>query len=57
MKNLEDDRRIRDLNAIPKSHDSGAVHPYKCLQCLPWQWAKCQNKFCYTFHLNYFKFK
>tara|TARA_B100001142_G_C14324579_1_gene651743 strand:- start:959 stop:1771 length:813 start_codon:yes stop_codon:yes gene_type:complete len=44
MKKLEDDRRIRDLNAIPKSHDSGAVHPYKCIELLPWQWAKCQNK-------------
>ena len=44
MKNLKDDRRIRDLNAIPKSHDSGAVNPDKCIECFPWQWAKCQNK-------------
>ena len=44
MKKLDDNRRIRDLNAIPKSHDSGAVHPGKWLECLPWQWAKCQNR-------------
>jgi len=44
MKNLDDKIRIRDLNAIPKSHDSGAVRPRRCLLYFPWQWAQCQNK-------------
>ena len=44
MKDLKDDRRLRDLNAIPKSHNSGAVAPKKCIKLLPWQWAKCQHK-------------
>ena len=44
MKKLDENKRIRDLNAIPKSHNSGAVKPGNLLKFLPWQWAQCQNK-------------
>jgi len=44
MKEIDDSKRIRDLNAIPKTHNSGAVAPRHCSMSIPWKWAQCQNK-------------
>ena len=44
MKKLDDNRKICDLNAVPKSHNSGAVKPLNSLAYIPWLWAQCQNK-------------
>jgi hypothetical protein len=44
MKEIDDNKRIRDLNSIPKTHNSCAVTPRYCSMYIPWQWAQCQNK-------------
>jgi len=44
MSKIDDNKRIRDLNAIPKTHNSCAVNPRFCSMSIPWQWAQCQNK-------------
>ena len=44
MKQINSNKRIRDLNAIPKTHNSCAVTPRHCSMYIPWKWAQCQNK-------------